>query len=165
MNKLKYQGYSILLQEVPGEVSLAFSISGCPYRCRGCHSQYLWEYAGRYLSDDFDDVLEMYKGSVTCVCFMGGDQNEDELINYCMEVHSAGLKTCLYTGADYISDRLVEHLDYVKTGPYVSERGGLDKKSTNQRMYRVEIYKGARRLLDITHMFTKEYKTRLKKRE
>ena len=27
-----------VLQEVPGEISLALSISGCPLRCKGCHS-------------------------------------------------------------------------------------------------------------------------------
>ena len=52
MNKLKYLGYSIVFQEVPDEVTLAINISGCPHKCEGCHSKYLWEYDGHYVSDD-----------------------------------------------------------------------------------------------------------------
>lgn len=160
MEKLKYQGYSILLQEVPGELTLAFSISGCPYKCRGCHSQYLWEYEGHYLEDDFDDVLEKYKNNITCVCFMGGDQNEEELIGYCNKIHELGLKVCLYTGATSISNDLCEHLDYLKVGPYIAEYGGLDKSTTNQRMYEICDGGDGKELIDITYKFSKEYRFR-----
>ena len=54
MKKLKYNGYSIVMQEVPNEVSLAINISGCPHKCEGCHSKYLWEYDGEYLIDDIE---------------------------------------------------------------------------------------------------------------
>lgn len=158
MEKLKYQGYSILLQEVPGELTLAFSISGCPYKCRGCHSKYLWEYEGHYLIDEYYDVLDNYKDFITCVCFMGGDQNEDELIKYCTKAHELGLKTCLYTGASYISNKLCDNLDYLKIGPYIEECGGLDKPTTNQKMYEVIDGGNGKDLIDITYKFSKEYR-------
>lgn len=138
MKKLKYVGYSVVMQEVPNEVSLAINISGCPYKCRGCHSQFLWDYVGSYISDDIDDMLNQYSHLVSCVCFMGGDQNAEELIKLINKVKSKGLKACLYTGIDTIDivdKNLLDILDYIKVGRYVEELGGLNKKTTNQRMY------------------------------
>ena len=139
MNKpLKYQGYSIVFQEVPDEVSLAINISGCPYKCRGCHSKYLWDYKGNDLVKDFDDLLSKYDGLITCACFMGGDQNSQDLIKCLEKAKQYTLKTCLYTGADAIGDvdsQIVECLDYIKVGKYIEDLGGLDSPTTNQRMY------------------------------
>lgn len=138
MRRLKYSNYAIVMQEVPDEVSLAINISDCPYKCKGCHSKYLWEYKGSYLIDDIDELLNQYEGLVTCVCFMGGDQNENELLICLNKVKEKQMKTCLYTGRDsidLISDLIISHLDYIKVGRYIEELGGLDKKTTNQKMY------------------------------
>lgn len=133
MNKLKYLGYSIVFQEVPNEVTLAINISGCPHKCEGCHSKYLWEYSGNYISDDLVELIEKYKGLITCVCFMGGDQNLPEVIQCFQIIKSYGLKTCLYSGADMIPLTLpLELFDYIKIGHYDSKRGGLDNPETNQ---------------------------------
>jgi len=137
MNKLKYLGYSIVFQEVPNEVSLAINISGCPYKCRGCHSEYLWEYKGNYLCDDLFGLIEKYKGLITCVCFMGGDQNPSDLL-YCFHiVKQFGLKICLYSGNDDEASlaQLASHCDYLKVGHYDEHLGGLDSPTTNQKFY------------------------------
>lgn len=138
MKKLKYDGYTIVMQEVPNEISLAINVSDCPYKCKGCHSQYLWDYVGTYLTDDIDKLLNMYNGMISCVCFMGGDQNPEELL-YCLnKVKNKKLKTCLYTGNDDITSidkEVVNNLDYIKIGRYIEELGGLDSKTTNQRMF------------------------------
>lgn len=138
MKKLKYLNYSIVMQEVPNEVSLAINISGCPHRCEGCHSKELWEYIGAYLTDDIDALLEEYGDLISCVCFMGGDQNLKEL-EYCVDkVRDKQLKTCLYTGTDNINlidKSIIQKLDYIKVGRYIEELGGLKSKTTNQRMY------------------------------
>ena len=137
MNKLKYLGYSVVFQEVPNEVSLAINISGCPYKCRGCHSEYLWEYDGNYLCDDIYDLVQQYNGLITCVCFMGGDQNPLDLL-YCFNiVKQHGLKICLYSGCD---NRLslypiAHYCDYLKIGHYDEELGGLNNPTTNQKFY------------------------------
>lgn len=144
MNKrLKYMGYSIVTQEVPNEVSLAINISGCPYKCRGCHSEYLWAYEGEYISDDIDRLLNEYGDLITCVCFMGGDQNENELIKLIQKVKKRGLKTCLYTGSELedVANEIVSSLDYIKTGRYIEKYGGLDSEETNQRMYDLKKHK------------------------
>lgn len=138
MKKLKYLNYSIVMQEVPNEVSLAINISGCPHRCEGCHSKELWEYIGAYLTDDMDELLEEYGDLISCVCFMGGDQNSKEL-EYCIDkVKEKQLKTCLYTGTDntnLIDKSIIQKLDYIKVGKYIEDLGGLDSKTTNQKMY------------------------------
>ena len=125
------------MQEVPNEVSLAINISGCPYRCKGCHSKYLWEYSGNYLSDDIEDILDKYSDLITCICFMGGDQNTKELIGLIQKIKTKNLKVCLYTGASLedINEELLSLLDYIKVGIFVEELGGLNNKNTNQKMY------------------------------
>ena len=151
MNKLKYLGYSIVFQEVPEEVTLAINVSGCPHRCEGCHSKYLWEYKGEYLTDDFTSIVNKYTDLITCVCFMGGEQNDLELIQMCSIAHKLGLKTALYTGCDFIQEvsfDLVANLDYIKVGHYDERCGGLDNINTNQRMFKWE-----GKWKDITYMF------------
>ena len=158
MNKLKYLGYSIVFQEVPDEVTLAINISGCPHKCEGCHSKYLWEYEGNYISDDLVKLIEKYKGLITCVCFMGGDQNQKELTNLLILVHKSGLKTALYTGVDFMSDlniRVLGNLDYCKIGHYDSNCGGLDNLNTNQKMLKWDWT--VNKWNDITHRFQKGY--------
>lgn len=138
MNKLKYLGYSIVFQEVPDEVTLAINISGCPHKCEGCHSKYLWEYKGNYISDDLEDLIKKYDGLITCVCFMGGDQNILELTNLSLLVKRYNLKTALYSGLDDDGIHLVplyKRFDYIKIGHYDQSLGGLNQKTTNQKMY------------------------------
>lgn len=137
MKKLKYLGYSIVFQEVPDEVTLAINISGCPHHCEGCHSKYLWEYAGNYILDDITNLLKQYDGLITCVCFMGGDQNLNELTLLMKIVQSFKLKTALYTGAcdpTTLGYAMAIPVDYLKYGPYIEKCGGLNKKTTNQVM-------------------------------
>ena len=158
MNKLKYLGYSIVFQEVPNEVTLAINISGCPHKCGGCHSKYLWEYEGDYISDDIGSLIEKYSGLITCVCFMGGDQNQEELSDLLAKVSQRGLKTALYTGLDsmtYLHNKVLSNLDYCKIGHYDYSRGGLNSPNTNQQMFK----KTARKWDDITYRFWKEDKT------
>lgn len=138
-NKLKYLGHSIVFQEVPDEVTLAINISGCPHKCEGCHSKYLWEYEGGFISDDLEWLIEHYKGLITCVCFMGGDQNISELINLSFIIKQHNLKVALYSGADDDGIHFYswcKWFDYVKVGHYDKTLGGLNQKTTNQKMYK-----------------------------
>lgn len=154
MNKLKYTHYDIVFQEVPNEVSLVFNISGCPHKCEGCHSKYLWDYVGNYLADDIDNIIQKYKGLITCICFMGGDQNLEELTELLFKVkYKYQLKTCVYSGSDdaHTFDNTLQYLDYLKIGEFNVKLGGLDKQTTNQKFYRIEKCK----LEDITNGFWK----------
>lgn len=126
------------MQEVPEEISIAINISGCPYKCEGCHSKYLWDYDGKYLTDEIDNILDIYDGMITCICFMGGDQNQNDLICCIKKAKQRNLKTCLYTGCDSLEavpKKILSELDYIKIGRYVEELGGLNSKNTNQKFF------------------------------
>ena len=156
---LKYINHSIVFQEVPNEVTLAINISGCPVHCEGCHSKYLWEDTGNYITDDLPQLLETYKDKITCVCFMGGDHNRDcleELKYLCYLCGEAGLKTALYTGRTIYSELIafaIHYLDYLKVGEYISELGGLDNPNTNQRMFQMAVENDQNVFKDITSLF------------
>lgn len=152
---LKYTGYAITFSEVPEETSLTISISGCPHHCEGCHSRYLWEYTGRGLAEDLDNIVLPNFDFITCVCFMGGDQNLPELKALCEKIRKQyGLKTCIYSGLDDLSPFLkFNNLNYLKIGSYKKDKGGLDNKNTNQKMYKINQNKDFE---DITYKFFAE---------
>ncbi len=156
MTSLKYVGSSVVCQEVPDEISLAINISGCPHHCAGCHSTYLWSDIGDPLLDDLSKLLNEYGHMITCVCFMGGDQNMSELEAALKYVKQNNFKTCLYSGVDDIDelDRIIDLLDYCKVGSYQEDLGGLNSKTTNQAMYRND----GGVLINITSRFWRDYK-------
>ena len=91
-----------MFQEVPNEVTLALNISGCPNRCKGCHSPHLWEDTGEELTTDLlDGLLERYGVGITCVCFMGGDQDPAYVAELAAFVHARGYKTAWYSGREW----------------------------------------------------------------
>jgi len=155
MNKLKYVNYGTVFQEIPNEITLAINISNCPYKCKDCHSNYLWQDIGNYIDNDIDKLLNKYNGMITCVCFMGGDQGMEDLIELLKKIKRKGLKTALYTGADDISVVLsiLPYLNFIKIGSYKENLGGLNSKTTNQKFY--EVIKN--NLIDKTYLFQKHY--------
>lgn len=156
---MKYTGYTLSFQEVPGEVSLAISISNCPFHCSGCHSAYLQSDVGSPLTQEvLSDLLSKYKSphtgayTLSCVVFFGGDQHCHEFIELANFVRSLNLRVCLYTGAelDTINPQITALCNYLKVGPYIKSLGGLTSKSTNQRLYKLPAY------TDLTHKFWEE---------
>ena len=135
---LKYISTDIVFQEVPDEVSLAISITGCPNRCPDCHSKYLWEDTGDELNEDsVGKEIEKYKDDITCVCFMGGDRDKHAVYRLAKHVKEKypDLKVAWYSGASEIDDDFPWHdFDYIKVGPYIHRYGPLDSEGTNQRM-------------------------------
>ena len=131
---MHYSNVQIVLQEVPGEISICFTISGCQIRCEGCHSPHIWkEYSGNKLTIEyFVEVLEKYKDFATCVLFMGGEWHQIELIHFLKTARKLNYKTCLYTGLECIDKKISSELTWLKTGPWVKENGGLEKTTTNQ---------------------------------
>ena len=166
---LRYDGAAVVFSEVPDEISLAISITGCPRRCPGCHSEYLWEYHGNLLLKDLDALIRRYIGMITCVCFMGGDAENPKELKKCLKrVRQYGLKTALYSGAsyeieekhdDFIKARIFtplrlspRYLDYLKFGPYDKDHSGLNNPNTNQRMVKRDP-SSKNNWIDITYKF------------
>jgi len=148
--------YDIVFQEIPGEVTLALNLSGCPNRCPGCHSPHLQKQIGEPLDEGLlSGLLKSYGSAVTCVCFMGGDGDPTEvarLAGYVRNFPSYKLKTGWYSGRAALPEGFpTGSLDYLKLGPYIDKLGGLDMPSTNQRLYHIV----AGELTDITFRFRK----------
>lgn len=102
--------------------------------------------------------IQQYQDMISCVLFLGGEWQIEQLIELLQTVKNTNpsLKTCLYTGLelDEIVDLIKQEvnkradigwayifennlLDYLKTGRWIRELGGLDNKNTNQRFYKV----------------------------
>ena len=145
---MRFSNLQIVFQEVPGEISLALSISGCPFKCPGCHSSETWSPVyGEVL--DIDVLLDKYAELITCVVFYGGEWQSVELQENLCKVKARGLKTCLYTGSNKPIRSLLPHLDFIKVGRWIQSYGGLGSPTTNQRLYRVD----GGVLEDLTHLF------------
>jgi anaerobic ribonucleoside-triphosphate reductase activating protein len=136
---MRYAFTDVVFQEVPDEISLLFFICGCPHRCAGCHSSSLWiENQGTPLTTEvYTDWLNRYQGLVTCILFFGGEWWPTQLAAHLQLARGLGYKTCLYTGLDDVSPEIKQHLNYLKTGPWIPRRGGLDRPTTNQKFIRL----------------------------
>ncbi len=139
---LKYVDYDIVFQEIPDEVTLAINLSNCPHRCVGCHSPHLRSDIGEELTEDtLSALIRKYEHSITCVCFMGGDAVPDELCHlagFIRERWNGNIKTAWYSGSNSLQDeRFKRCFDYIKLGEFIQSLGGLNKKTTNQRLYRI----------------------------
>ena len=144
----------VVFSEIPTEISLAINISNCQNNCIGCHSPYLRKDVGETLNIDvIDELIEKNKG-VTCFLFMGEGNDIGNLCNFSKYIKEKyGLLTALYSGKQKIEQYMVDNFDYIKIGPYMEEFGPLNKKTTNQRLYK--IIKPDNKIDDITYMFWK----------
>lgn len=153
---MKYVNMGVVFQEVPDEVTLSINISNCPCHCIGCHSQYLWEDIGDTLDTEvIDSLMEKYSRDITCVCFMGGDASAEEVnaLARFVKDNYPKIKVAWYSGKPEISEMIeLMNFDFIKIGPYIENLGGLNKRTTNQRMYRIT---EDMKLDDITSKFWK----------
>lgn len=137
---LKYLKLQEVFTEIPGEISLGLSISGCQLHCVGCNQRELWEDKGTPLDvETLCGLLNQHQG-VTVLLLLGGEHDIDTLTELFMYAHKR-VKTAWYCGLDMIpKDKLgiLGHLDYIKLGHFNIELGGLDSPTTNQRLYRIE---------------------------
>lgn len=158
---IKYLNTEVTFAEIPFEISLCINITGCPCHCPGCHSEFLWEDSGIELtSAELDNLASQTKG-ISCICFMGGDQDPsaiNDLTKYMKESHPE-LKIAWYSGKQELAKEIqVQNFDYLKLGPYIEELGGLDKQTTNQKLYKIEHTSEKDFIVDITYKFWKNLK-------
>ena len=141
---MKVASFDIVFQEIPGEVTLALNLSNCPCHCPGCHSPHLAEDIGELLTEELmDGLLARYGSMITCVAFMGGDAEPEEVARWANFIHGVGsqesrgksLKTACYSGRNNMP-KDEKAFDYVKLGPYIESLGGLKSEKTNQRLYK-----------------------------
>ncbi|MCI6278908.1 MAG: 4Fe-4S cluster-binding domain-containing protein [Bacteroidales bacterium] len=150
---LKVAETTVVFSEIPGETTLALSLSGCPCRCPGCHSKYLWADVGEVLTEKLlDEMIARNRGEITCLCFLGGDGDTDgirTLAGYLRKEYPA-LRVGWYSGRSVLPKGLdISLFDYIKLGPYLAHLGPLTATNTNQRLYRIS----GSRMEDITPLF------------
>ena len=140
---LYFSDYQITAQDVLDEIALAISLSGCPLHCKGCHSAFTWDpkFGEELTNNKFEALLKKNK-YISCVLFYGGEWQIDRLMELIDIVKKNNLKVCLYTGLmleeiKQTKPQLLDVLDYLKVGRWIVEKGGLNKKTTNQRFYKV----------------------------
>ena len=144
---------SIVFQEVPNEISLCFSITGCKVSCKGCHSTELWNknYGSALTNEAFINWLNKYHSLISCVVFFGGEWQPHALIAKLLIANNLGLKTCLYSGEKHIDIKISQHLNFLKTGAWQAELGGLESMSTNQ------VFRNVTSGEKLNHLFIKKH--------
>ncbi|XMB86139.1 anaerobic ribonucleoside-triphosphate reductase activating protein [Mycoplasmatota bacterium WC44] len=148
---MNYIEHKITFNEIPKEVSVVFSITGCGGKCFGCHSPFLHdEDNGRKLEmKQYVKILEDNQFLATSVLFLGGDWDL-ELNDFLKIAKKYNYKTALYTNSEYkdVPFKLKYNLDYLKVGKYIDGLGGLESVLTNQKLFKLKPKKE-----DITHLF------------
>ena len=135
---LKYTDYTIVFRKF---------LTKCRWQstCRVVHiarvsQPHLQQETGEELSERvLSGLLQSYAHAITCVCFMGGDAQVEavcRLATYVRTEWEGILRTAWYSGNDIIDPAAAGCFDYVKTGPFLEALGGLDRRTTNQRLYR-----------------------------
>jgi len=132
-------------QEIPQEISLIIPLAGCGHNCLDCHSHhYQFATNGEELTiEKFKELLDKYKNKVSCICFFGGEHDERQLLNLILLSKIYNKKTALYSGYELseleekFKSNILSELDYLKTGQYIKQVGGLDSQTTNQRLFKV----------------------------
>lgn len=153
---MKYVDTLVSFSEIPDEITLCINISNCPNKCDGCHSSWLQKNIGIELNNyELYDIINKNSG-ISCVCFMGGDSNPEEINDLAIKIKSKNLKVGWYSGNSEISDKInIKNFDYIKIGPYLKDKGPLSDKNTNQKMYKIIHFTGMNSLKDITYKFWK----------
>lgn len=121
---LKVYDSAIVFEEIPDETVLALNISNCPGYCSECSEPWLLEDVGEELTNE---VLQRYindNPDITCICFMGGDSNHDDVIRCCKYIREhTTLKTAIYSGFEFINMEMAKWLNYYKIGRWIMPQG------------------------------------------
>lgn len=137
---LKYLYQKEVFSEIPGEITLGISLSGCTIRCKGCHSQELWEDKGEPLDwKCLEGLIKQHRG-ITCVLLLGGEHDLDALTELFYRAHKI-IKTAWYCGLDKVPKKhlgIYRFLDYIKLGHFDEKLGPLTSPTTNQALYKLE---------------------------
>lgn len=137
---LKYVDTKVVFQEIPDEITLAINISNCPCRCKNCHSPYLAEDIGTALTVKEVNRLIKDNEGITCICFMGGDAEPEEINTIAKVIKKTHkkLRMAWYSGRQELSKEInLKNFHYIKLGPYIEEKGPLTSNTTNQKFYAV----------------------------
>lgn len=170
---IKYYDYAIVTAEFPDEITLAINVSNCPGHCGhiengefilDCSEPWLLEDVGTELTVEELDRLIAENSEVSCIGFMGGDNDLLSLYVLAHHIHKKypELKVGFYSGREYLDLQLIDVLDYYKIGRFIMPQpkehpeewwktncGVIGFTFSNQLMFKKENDK----LVNITHRF------------
>ena len=128
----------IVLEEIPDRVTLAVEITNCQGSCPGCHSPFLRKDIGEELTEKALDAMLDDNFGVNCLLFLGEGNDRKALLRLAAHIRGTHpqMELALYSGRTEVEQEIREMFDYVKIGPYIAERGPLNERTTNQRLYR-----------------------------
>lgn len=131
--------HGVTLREVPGNIAVYFSFDCCANRCEGCHSPELQQDSGERISlqEMYEKAEYALKKGATAIVLMGIDSCSiltEEGKTLIINVMQSLAPVCLYTSRT-LEEALHWNTQWIKTGKFIEERGGLDKQTTNQRFY------------------------------
>lgn len=135
---IKYTDTMVVFSEIPDKISIAVNITNCQNRCIGCHSPELRENIGTELTKEEIDKMIKENDGINCFLFMGEGNDRNSLLDlakYIKEKYS-DINVALYSGRESVENDFLYAFDYIKVGPYISEFGPLNKKTTNQKLYK-----------------------------
>lgn len=104
---LKYLNGKIIQSAIPNENTLVIKLVGDNVD------------QGKPLSTNFQTILSEYNKYITAICFIGGEDDQQELTELFKLIHQNGLKTCLSTYMTEMSQlnlNLIKELDYLQLG-------------------------------------------------
>lgn len=136
---IKYSDSFVVFEEIPDKVSLALNITNCANNCPGCHSPELALDMGQELTEEIIDELIKENKGVNCFLFMGEGRDYKRLLELAMYIKEKYpyMAVGVYSGRDEVEDEYYKVFDYVKVGPYKEDLGPLNKRTTNQRLYKM----------------------------
>lgn len=153
---MKFVETLVTFIEVPDEISLCINISNCPCHCPGCSEPWLADDIGEELTAEKVVEMAVKNRGITCICFMGGDDDYFTLWKICqkIKIELPHLKLAMYSGRILRNPLMSSVLDYYKVGPWDAKCGPLNSPTTNQIFYQ----KIDNNWIDITNKFWKEKK-------
>lgn len=128
---------SVVLEEIPGKVTLALEISNCQGNCIGCHSPFLKDDIGEELTPAVVDRLIADNFGINCFLLLGEGRDRSALLEIAAHVrrNHPKIEIGLYSGRVSVEAEIYDAFDYVKVGPYIESFGPLNSVTTNQRLY------------------------------
>jgi anaerobic ribonucleoside-triphosphate reductase activating protein len=126
------------------DISINVWLPGCRLNCKNCFSPELkrFDCGEKILIDDLIDAVRQRSELTKTVCLIGGNPPDNENINeIAAGLKKIGMTVWLYTGYEFSkiqNCKWLQHCDYVKTGPYISELDSNNYRfaSTNQKLFR-----------------------------
>ena len=144
-----YSVGAVTLSEIPGKTALVIEFNNCHQMCPGCHSPHLWEKTAEYSLGQVLEAVDMQVlPDINCILLMGGTTNgitmEDLRILVEALYKEFGIPVAVYSGCP--EDELMNMemlswfgLEWLKTGDYRAELGGIENPRSNQKLYRKEM--------------------------